>query len=649
MEKTLITLLVNTVTMSIIIISLLLLTPLLSKKYAAAWWYYTWLIVVVGLLIPLRPKFETALVQIQRAAPPQPSPVNQVITDYTGTVEMTDTFVSLPHSVDQTMSISWPQWAGLVWIAGMTAFFLFHLFRHYQFMKLVKRWGRDASDPCLLSILQQMQIDRGISKPIKLKICPLVTSPMMIGFINPVIILPQHSFSPDELKFILTHELIHFKRKDVWYNAAILISRGVHWFNPVVHLMARAISVHCEASCDEAVIKNANLEDRRRYGETIISVVRNQSKMKTALSTTFYGGKKGMKNRLFSIMDQNKKRKSVAVLCLVLTGTLVSGAVFTYGYDGNSNPSRNTNHVAGTLNDVVVSNDKELEKEFVRFMGDHWQDMTVEQYEAKLKQFQTEQWETLKKEGESKGIAISYSSQHDNSSISLASGFNVLKKDSQNKTHDIDVTLNYGYTIQDKSKMTIKERDLLLAQYVSDIKKIVNTKSFEQLNHKDIVEQLQKEINTYTDGQAGTKLSASYEVSQYSVDGQIMYQKDVVEQHQSQSATAHSSVAAYEGSDGSGQPDESLKSYLNYGITYEPKTDRYLFENKIIRLLIDENRKVSGETNALYFDASGEIDVKVIRDADNRIEKIAEVNEKALQDLSDQYSFRISEGNITFQ
>ena len=488
MEKAMITLLENSVTMSIIIISLLLLTPLRSKKYAAAWWYYTWLIVVIGLVIPLRPKFGAAFIQIQRADPQQPSPVNQLITEYTGTVEMTDTFVFLPNSVNQSMSISWPQWAGLVWIAGMAAFFLFHLFRHYQFMKLVKRWGRDTSDPCLLSILQQVQIDRRISKQVKLKICPLVTSPMMIGFINPVILLPQHSFSSDELKFILTHELIHFSRKDVWYNAAILTARAIHWFNPVVHLMARAISVHCEASCDEAVIKNASLEDRRRYGEMIIGVVRNQSKMKTAFSTTFYGGKKGMKNRLFSIMDESRKRKNVAVLCLVLTGTLVSGVVFAYGYDGNSNPSRNTNHVAGNLNDVVFSNDKELER------------------------------------------------------IS---------------------------------------------------------------NHQ-------------------------------AAEGGI-------------SPAAHSSVDAYERGDGSGQTDESLKSYLNYGVTYEPKTDRYLFENKMIRLLIDENMKVSGETNALYFDASGEIDVKVIRGADNRIEKITEVNEKALQDLSDQYRFRISEGNIIFQ
>lgn len=70
---------------------------------------------------------------------------------------------------------------------------------------------------------------------------------------------------------------------------------------------------------------------------------------------------------------------------------------------------------------------------------------------------------------------------------------------------------------------------------MSDIKKIVNNKSYEQLTEKDIVKKLQEEINNYTKGQAGAKLSASYEVIQYAVDDQIMYQKYREEQHQSQS------------------------------------------------------------------------------------------------------------------
>jgi hypothetical protein len=48
--------------------------------------------------------------------------------------------------------------------------------------------------------------------------------------------------------------------------------------------------------------------------------------MKTALSTNFYGGKKGMKKRIFSIMDTGKKRAGVAVICAAMLLTIGTGA-----------------------------------------------------------------------------------------------------------------------------------------------------------------------------------------------------------------------------------------------------------------------------------------------------------------------------------
>jgi len=130
----------------------------------------------------------------------------------------------------------------------------------------------------------------------------------MIGFVNPRILLPKSDIEEDELRFILRHELVHYKRKDLWYKCLVLIATAIHWFNPIVYLMAEAIDILCEMSCDAEVIRSTDADTRQHYSETIIGVVKYQSKMKTALSTNFYGGKKGMKNRIFSIMDTGKKR-----------------------------------------------------------------------------------------------------------------------------------------------------------------------------------------------------------------------------------------------------------------------------------------------------------------------------------------------------
>jgi beta-lactamase regulating signal transducer with metallopeptidase domain len=45
-------------------------------------------------------------------------------------------------------------------------------------------------------------------------------------------------FTEDELRFILMHELVHCKRKDLYYKFLILIAISMHWFNPIAYLIA---------------------------------------------------------------------------------------------------------------------------------------------------------------------------------------------------------------------------------------------------------------------------------------------------------------------------------------------------------------------------------------------------------------------------
>jgi hypothetical protein len=154
----------------------------------------------------------------------------------------------------------------------------------------------------------------------------------MIGFKNPRILLPKTGLAHDEISFILKHELIHYKRKDLWYKYLILIATAIHWFNPVVCHMSKAVGVICEMSCDAEVVRSTDADTRRHYSETIIGMVKYQSKLKTALSTNFNGGKKNMKNRISSIMDTNKKRVGAVIICAVLIGALGTGVAFAANF-----------------------------------------------------------------------------------------------------------------------------------------------------------------------------------------------------------------------------------------------------------------------------------------------------------------------------
>jgi len=319
--------------MSALALFYMAVTPLLAKRYSAKGRYYAWLIIVIGLIIPFRPQFDNPFVKITPTE--TATPIIQVGngTQLIGPVEN-----ALPPSVTSHISLSWWQIAAAVWLVGIIAFLAYHTVKHYRFMKMTRRWCETITDEQTLSLFQNLKAEVGISKQIDLYQCLSIGTPMLIGFSKPKILLPNTNFAKDDLRFILNHELVHYKRKDLWYRCLVLSAKAIHWFNPLMYLMARAIDTLCEISCDTEVVRSTNADMRQQYSETIIGIVKYQSKMKTALSTNFYGGKNGMKKRIFSIMDTGKKRTGAVVLCAALLLTLGTGAAFAVNAAAESTP-----------------------------------------------------------------------------------------------------------------------------------------------------------------------------------------------------------------------------------------------------------------------------------------------------------------------
>ena len=326
------------ISMSVLTLVLIALTPLLSKRYDAKWLYYAWLVIVAGLVIPFRFRFH-----IWIPSDAIPSTIQQALPGNAGNASA----APIAAANQGPLTIPWVQIVCALWLAGVVAFLICHGLRHARFIGMVKRWGRQVDDPQSLEVLENIEKDMGIAGRVGLQICSCVSSPMMTGFVNPVILLPRPDFPADELPYILRHELVHFKRKDLWFKSLVVLATAIHWFNPVVYLMAKAIALQCEISCDAQVVNGTGLETRQQYSEAIIGVIKRQPKVQTTFSTNFYGGKKGVKKRIFSIMDTKKKKVGIAVLCLILMGTLGTGAAFALGSKAEAAPAAGKQEESG--------------------------------------------------------------------------------------------------------------------------------------------------------------------------------------------------------------------------------------------------------------------------------------------------------------
>jgi len=367
-------LLTCSVVMSLIGLAYMAMNPLLARRYSAKGRYYAWLIILAGLIIPFRPQWDNALIRVDVPG----ETAQHALHSGDGLSESALPSIFFPMTLetapvyaaqDATWAWAWWQAAFVIWLAGLIAFLGFHLANHYCFTKRVRRWSRDVTCGVTNALLEDLKAEMGISRRIGLAVCEGIGSPVMLGFARPKILLPAIDMAHDELCFILKHELVHYKRRDLLYKCLVLAASAIHWFNPAVYIMAKAINAQCELSCDEEIVQNADDDTRQQYSEAIIGVVRYQSRFKTALSTTFYGGRKGMKNRITSIMTTNKKRATIGsvVLAFVLTSVLAVGTLMTFAaerpqYEPEPEIGRYMQNIGRRTNGELVLNPEWQEK-----------------------------------------------------------------------------------------------------------------------------------------------------------------------------------------------------------------------------------------------------------------------------------------------
>lgn len=220
-----------------------------------------------------------------------------------------------------------------VWLI-LTLILLVRKITIYQgFIRYIRIGNIEVSDIKTLNLLSDCREKLNIRTKIEIYRNPLIISPMMVGFFRPYIILPDGEFKDRELSYIFMHELIHCKQKDMFYKWLIQIVVCLHWFNPFVYLLEKEVNKACELSCDEKVISALDDEERREYGDTLISFMKEVNPYKNSLaSVTMSEGAEQIKERLGAIMNYKKKSKIIITVTTLLSAAFIACFFVTGAY-----------------------------------------------------------------------------------------------------------------------------------------------------------------------------------------------------------------------------------------------------------------------------------------------------------------------------
>ncbi|MDR3594849.1 M56 family metallopeptidase [Clostridium sp.] len=360
---------------SVLFLFLCVFNPFIKKTFSATWNYYMLVITLLVFIVPIGSFVKLPSVTIYKNYLPAQNTskilhlskqnlsqdnneiTSKQITNNNGS-ELKSTSeeqVDLGKSKEM-LQIFNKEILLYVWMLGVIIFIGKEAYAYIYFHKKLKSISNIIDDESIINTLEKCKRKLNINGKIVLKECLHIKSPMITGIFAPVITIPKMNQDLDKLEIIFIHELIHYKRKDLWIKITALIANVINWFNPVVYILRNKINIICELSLDEQLIKNMDKSKRKYYGEIILEQIEYSQNKSLALGASVCKSRKELETRLKKIVFFKKSRKLIIgisfVVAMMFTSTSLFAANAVFAENNSQLKNNQTTEFA-----VFVSND----------------------------------------------------------------------------------------------------------------------------------------------------------------------------------------------------------------------------------------------------------------------------------------------------
>jgi beta-lactamase regulating signal transducer with metallopeptidase domain len=159
---------------------------------------------------------------------------------------------------------------GLVYLMGVALRLVWTCLRIAQTKRLLER-ARPVRDPAVLELWREIRGSSSIAARVELLSSSEIRVPMCSGVGRPVILLPAREASapsPDVLRCVLLHELVHLERRDGWVVFAQELLQAPFWFHPAARWLSRHLDLFRELSCDARVALRTGYP--KRYAAALV-------------------------------------------------------------------------------------------------------------------------------------------------------------------------------------------------------------------------------------------------------------------------------------------------------------------------------------------------------------------------------------------
>ena len=228
-----------------------------------------------------------------------------------------------------------------IWIVGMLVMMILVIKSSLR-LRTIKRSALPLQNPEVRRLYNKCLNEMKITRNIPVYSTAFLKSPIIVGFLKPCIYLPIHLISDyheSDMRYMLLHELQHYRHKDAIASYLMNFAGVLYWFNPFVWFALREMRNDREVACDTSVLKMLEEDDYEDYGNTLINFIEKVSFSPFPFAANLSGNMKQMKRRIINIASYEKPtfcKKLKGMTAFILTTVLIMGLtpfISTYAAD----------------------------------------------------------------------------------------------------------------------------------------------------------------------------------------------------------------------------------------------------------------------------------------------------------------------------
>lgn len=302
---------------------LLVLKKWTGKQFSPTWQYVLWVGVLLVMVVPVSVKVPALVQPLQEKQTVQtasPTAAEQTVTEQPAPVDTVEAPVGENMLFTEETAlppISWLDVLAVIWVLGALGSLGYRLTGYFRFSRHIRRTG------------EPMELD-GVPKRLRVCKTSAAVSPMVMGMIRPTLILPETALTESRLPYVLRHELVHYRRGDIFWRWLAVLATSIHWFNPMVYVAAAQMQEACEISCDWCVVRSMEQAKRDDYMRVILELLAEAMAKKQILTTQMASEKKQLQRR-FTMIRNQKPVGMKKLLLSVCVGTALLGAAWLTG------------------------------------------------------------------------------------------------------------------------------------------------------------------------------------------------------------------------------------------------------------------------------------------------------------------------------